>query len=190
MIAKALQATFRIRGRTRPCAAATSTSRSSTCSSRCCTTATSTDVVRACGGDVEALKKQLDEFIEQDATNSSARSDVAADAHDDAPARHPVRAAARAELRAEGSRHRADAGRDLSGRADRRPSSSCAARASSKLDVLNYLSHGIAEGRSERASSRRSRTRRRGRAAPSRDPLKTLRRRTCSSARRRARSIR
>src|SRR5215218_6595155 len=102
------------------------------------------DVVRACGGDVEALKKQLDEFIDR-TYERVADEDVQ-------PTLTTMlqRVIQYAQLHAQSSgRKEVDTGQMLAALYQAERSQAVyllRSQGINKLDVLNYLSHGIAKG--------------------------------------------
>jgi len=130
------------------------------------------DAVRACGGSVEQLKKQLDEFIEK----TYERLD------DDNASMQPVlttmlqRVIQYAQLHAQSSgRKEVDTGQMLAAIYQAEKSQAVFLlrnQGVSKLDVLNYLSHGIAKA--DPATGEPAFVTPGEEEAPSRDPLKSF----------------
>jgi ATP-dependent Clp protease ATP-binding subunit ClpA len=128
------------------------------------------DVVRACGGDVEELKKQLDEFIEKTYEQLAEEGSV-----------QPVltsmlqRVVQYAQLHAQSSgRKEVDTGQMLAAIYQAEKSHAVFLlrnQGINKLDVLNYISHGIAKNAPvpEPAFTNPD-----DESAPSRDPLKSF----------------
>src|SRR5688500_3655398 len=127
-------------------------------------------VVRACGGDVETMKKELDEFIEKTAERMTDDSDLQ-------PTLTTMlqRVIQYAQLHAQSSGQKeVDTGQMLAALYQAEKSQAVfllRSQGVEKLDVLNFLSHGIRKDdpRHEPAFATPDED-----SAPSRDPLKSF----------------